>query len=194
MNDTQQESTLATVRLHWGVFIPVIFILLALCVPVLPILFVLNMMASLARSVSPHSAPSNPWIYFLFIPEGIVFGATLMVTWIAYFKSEITLTSKRLIFRTGVLSRMTGELPLQNVESIFIIEPLIGRLCGYGTVTVTSIGGRVFPFRFIGSPQIFHAALQNAVTSAKTVQPIIAKPPVSALPAQDDDSRFKPKQ
>jgi uncharacterized membrane protein YdbT with pleckstrin-like domain len=192
--DTRQETTLANVRLHWGIFIPAFFILFALSLPVLPIMVFLKFTANFASQLNPQAAQSNPWIiWFALIPDIVIFGIVLLATWIAYLKSEIRLTSKRLIFRTGLLSRMSGELPLENVESIFIIEPFIGRLCGYGTVTVTSIGGRAFPLRYIGSPQTFHATLQNAVASAKTPPRMTAKPPVSPQPPQDDDSRFVPK-
>ena len=190
MNDTRTEITLATVRLHWGIFIPAFFVLFALSLPIVPIMFVLKMATNLASQLSPQPVPSNSWMLLLLIPDGLIFGSVLLVTWIGYAKSEIRLTNKRLIFRTGLLSRMSGELPLENVESIFIIEPFIGRLCGYGTVTVTSIGGRTFPLRCIGSPQIFHATLQNAVSKAKTPSRATYEP---AKPPPDDNSRFMPK-
>jgi hypothetical protein len=194
MDDSEQETTLANVRLHWGIFIPAFFILFVLSLPILPALFVLKMMANLAGQLNPQSAPSNSWIiWFALIPDMVIFGFVMLVTWIAYLNSEIKLTTERLIFRTGLLSRVSGELPLENVESIFIIEPLIGRLCGYGTITVTSIGGQTFPLRCIGSPQTFHATLQNAVASAKAAKRVIANPPVSNQPPQDDDSRYMPK-
>lgn len=193
MNDAQTEITLANVRLHWGIFIPAFFVLFVLALPVLPLMVFLKFTQSMAAQLNPQAAPSNAWIiWFALIPDAFFFSVVLLVTWIAYLKSEIRLTNKRMIFRTGLLSRMSGDLPLENVESIFIIEPLIGRLCGYGTVTVTSVGGRTFPLRFIGSPQTFHATLQSAVAKAKTVQRTEIKPPVSPQPPQDD-SRFMPK-
>ena len=185
------EYTLAKVRLHWGIFIPALFFLFALTLAILPIMFVFKMMANLASQFSPQSAGSNSWVWFALIPDAVIFASILLVTWVAYSKSEITLTNKRLIFRTGLWSRVSGELPLENVESIFIVEPLIWRLCGYGTVAVTSIGGRTFPLRYIGSPQSFHATLQNGVTNAKTPPRTVAKPPVSPQTPQDDDSRFR---
>jgi hypothetical protein len=194
MSEQKQEMTLANVRLHWGIFIPAFFVLFVMCLPLVPIWFVLKMMAGIASQLNPQHAPSNAWLLFLLIPNGLIFCFVLLVTWIGYLKSEIRLTNKRLIFRTGLLSRMSGELPLENVESIFIIEPFIGRLCSYGTVTVTSIGGRTFPLRFIGSPQTFHAALQSAVVKAKTSLRTEMKSPDSAQTPQDDDSRFMPKR
>jgi hypothetical protein len=67
---------------------------------------------------------------------------------------------------------------------------IIGRLCGYGTVAVTSVGGMTFPLRCLRSPQIFHTTLQKAVNDAK--KPAL---PASKFPTQppDDDSRFMPK-
>jgi len=80
---------------------------------------------------------------------------------------------------------VTGELPLENVEAIYLSEPLFGRLLGYGTVLVTSLGGH-----YIASPQAFHAMLQKAVGGAKSSAKRISKAPT---PPPDDDSRYMPK-
>jgi uncharacterized membrane protein YdbT with pleckstrin-like domain len=64
-----------------------------------------------------------------------------IVILLAYQNSEITLTNKRLIHRTGFVARAAGELPLENVEALFILEPLLGRLLGYGTVSAGSAPG-----------------------------------------------------
>jgi len=193
MNDTREEITLAKVRPHWGIFIPAFLVLFLLALPVLPFMVFLKLAQSMTAPFNPQSAPSYAWIiWFALIPDALIFSVAFLVTWIAYVKSETSLTNKRLTFRAGLLSRMSGDLPLENIESIFIIEPPIGRLCGYGTVAVTSVGGRTFPLRYIGSPQTFHAALQSAVAKAKTRRTEI-KTPASSQPPQDD-SRFMPKQ
>jgi|ERR1017187_3795494 hypothetical protein len=189
--ETQSETTLAKVRLHWGIFIPAFLVVFALPLPVLPMLIFVKTTANMMSQFGQQPAESNSWVLWLVvIPDLLIFGFLFLVTWFAYLKSEIMLTNKRLIFRTGLLSRVSGELPLENVESIFIIEPFIGRLCGYGTVTVTSIGGRAFPLHCVGSPQNFHAALQRAVANAKARGKSVSKP---VTPAQDDDSRYMPK-
>jgi uncharacterized membrane protein YdbT with pleckstrin-like domain len=108
---------------------------------------------------------------------------------VAYLNCEITLTNKRLIYRTGFLVRAAGELPLENVEAMFILEPLLGRLLGYGTVAVSTLGGLQFPLRFIGKPHVFHAALQRAVADAKAP----SRPPAKAAPAPLDYARYMPR-
>jgi hypothetical protein len=142
----------------------------------------------------PSAIPGLNVIWLLPIVLGcMVVAALLLVTWFAYLKSEVTLTDRRLMFRTGFLSRRSGELPLENVESIYIAESLLGRVCGYGTVTVTTVGGAGFPLAFIGSPQIFHSVLQKAVLDAKNCTRRFPKPPESGSPPQDDDWRYKPR-
>jgi uncharacterized membrane protein YdbT with pleckstrin-like domain len=39
--------------------------------------------------------------------------------------------------------RVAGEPPLEHAEAMIIVEPLLRRAFGYGTVTVTSVGGLI---------------------------------------------------
>jgi hypothetical protein len=75
-----------------------------------------------------------------------------------------------------------------SVEAIFILEPFLGRLLGYGTVTVSSSGGLRLPLQYLAKPQFFQAALQQTVTQAK--QPIRPGPKPVSVP--QDDSRYMP--
>ena len=192
--ELQQETTLAKVRLHWGSSF--------LCCSLhscrfwrsVPLIFVFHgLFAALGRMGMPANPSLNlVWLSAL-VPYFVVVLGLLLGTWFSYSKSEVTLTNRRLVFRTGFLSRRCGELPLENVESIYISEPLLGRMCGYGSVTVTTVGGAAFPLWFIGSPQIFHSTLQKAVLDAKNAIRSRPKPPESGSPPQDDDRRYRPK-
>ena len=195
VTELQEETTLAKVRLHWGIFIPVL--LFAFC-PVLVLLPFMFMLHGLISALGQMGMPANPRLNLIWLPALVpyclVVLGLLVGTLFSYLKSEVTLTDRRLVFRTGFLSRRSGELPLENVESIYISEPLLGRLCGYGTVMVTTVGGAGFPLSFIGSPQSFHAILQKAVLEAKNSIRGRPKPPESGWPPQDDDSRYRPKR
>ena len=192
MNDRPNEMTLARERLHWGIFIPPMLLLVLLLLMTLPVLFVVHSMSNMMSQLNPQPAKSIAGLLFLivFLPEILVGLPLLLVTWAAYLKSEITLTNRRLIFRTGFVMKVAGELPLENVEAMIIVEPLLGRIFGYGTVIVTSVGGLRFPLRYIGSPQSFHATLQRAVNDAK--RPVQSERRVST-PPPDDESRYMPK-
>jgi uncharacterized membrane protein YdbT with pleckstrin-like domain len=190
--NSESEKTLAVMRLHWGIFVPSFITLFMLSLAALPLFLIIKLLANVATQFNPQASSSTSWIILAaLIPEAMFFGIIFLITWISYSRSEIKLTSKRLTFSTGLFSRVYGELPLENVESIFIIESLLGRLCGYGTVAVTSLGGRTFPLSYIDSPRFFHARLQMAVAEAKES----AKSPSSpTTPVQvEEDARYKPK-
>ena len=191
MRESRQEQTLAQERLHWGIFIPAAVFTVALLIMTLPVLFFLKMTANVVGQLNPQAHPQSSWVVWLVVIPDVVIAALLfLVTWFAYLKSEITLTNRRLIFRTGFLSRLSGELPLENIETIIVMEPLLGRLFGYGTVLVSGLGGTRFPLRFLPFPQRFNALLQKAVSDSNAPNSAHATP---AKTTAQDDSRFMPK-
>src|SRR6266566_2466639 len=55
--------------------------------------------------------------------------------------TEMAVTNRRVIIKTGLASRKTIEMLLNKVESIEVSESTIGRLLGYGTVVMIGSGG-----------------------------------------------------
>ena len=195
-----KEITLAKVRLHWGIFIPVLLFAFGPLVALLPLIFILHgFLHSLTQlgmrvNQSPGIGSLSMISLMPLVPYLVIVIVLILGTWLSYRKCEVTLTNRRLIFRSGFLWRRSGELPLENVEAIYISEPLLGRMFGYGTVTATTIGGARFPLAFIGSPQSFHLALQEAVLDAKKSMRGDPKPPNQGSPIRDDDPRYKPER
>ena len=185
------ERVLREARIHAGIFGLPVMLLVVLLLPVIPLLFFFNMMGNMMRQFSPQGTGFPLAVLWFFIIGMDLFPALLVfiLVLVAYLNCEITLTNKRLIYRTGFLVRTAGELPLENVEAMFILEPLLGRLLGYGTVAVSTLGGLQFPLRFIGKPHVFHAALQRAVADAKAP----SRPPAKAPSQPLDDSRYRPR-
>jgi uncharacterized membrane protein YdbT with pleckstrin-like domain len=52
-------------------------------------------------------------------------------------------TDERILLQDGVLSRDRRDLPLARVNDHLMSQSLLGRLLGYGTLTVDSIGDQV---------------------------------------------------
>jgi len=187
MNLEPSEKILRQERIHAGIFAaPVVLLLLCLILDTV-ILLVLSRFGAVLSAYGQNAVPVILFVLVL-VPTILPVLAAFVAAWLAYLKSEITLTSKRLAFRTGFVMRVSGELPLGNVEAILLVEPLVGRWLGYGTIAVTSVGGDQLPLQYIGKPQVFHAVLQQAVAAAKAPP---ARPPLP--PATGDDSRYMPK-
>lgn len=71
---------------------------------------------------------------------------------------EMVITNKRLIIKTGVISRKTLELQLSKVETINVDQGIFGRLLGYGTIITRGTGGSNRVISMIKNPQEFRKA------------------------------------
>ncbi len=81
----------------------------------------------------------------------------LMMLWEAFVigqTTELAVTSKRILFKSGLLNRTIIEIKLRRFESIKIHQNLVGLILNYGTVTIGGMGGAktsvpniVAPFR-----------------------------------------------
>jgi uncharacterized membrane protein YdbT with pleckstrin-like domain len=80
--------------------------------------------------------------------------------------TEIAVTDRRVIIKTGLTSRRSLEIMLAKVESIGIDETLMGRMLGYGTVVIHGTGGTPEPFRKIAHPSEFRMAVQQQIDGA----------------------------
>src|ERR1035438_5404899 len=60
--------------------------------------------------------------------------------------TEMAVTTRRVVIKTGLTSRKTIEMLLNKVESIEVSETAFGRMLGYGTIVVIGTGGTPEPF------------------------------------------------
>jgi uncharacterized membrane protein YdbT with pleckstrin-like domain len=54
--------------------------------------------------------------------------------------TEIFVTTKRVIFKRGWISRNTVEINLNRVEGLDVNQSILGRIFNFGTVTVRGTG------------------------------------------------------
>jgi uncharacterized membrane protein YdbT with pleckstrin-like domain len=77
--------------------------------------------------------------------------------------TEMAVTNRRVLIKTGMTSRRTLDLMLSRVESIGVEESAAGRMLGYGSVIVRGTGGTPEPFLMIAHPQEFRRAVQEQI-------------------------------
>jgi uncharacterized membrane protein YdbT with pleckstrin-like domain len=75
--------------------------------------------------------------------------------------SEFGITNKRLIIKTGILSRRTLELNLSKIESVNVNQSILGRILGYGSIGVIGTGGTKEYFVSIKNPLEFRRKFQE---------------------------------
>jgi uncharacterized membrane protein YdbT with pleckstrin-like domain len=81
--------------------------------------------------------------------------------------TEMGLTNKRVIVKTGLANRRTIELLLSRIESVVVEEPAMGRLLGYGTVIIRGTGGTPEMFEKIAHPLEFREQVQSQISSGQ---------------------------
>lgn len=80
---------------------------------------------------------------------------------LARWSDEFVITSKRIICKTGIFSRRTLEMNLNKIESVNVDQSIMGRMFGYGTITIIGTGGTRESFPDIGSAVEFRKKFQE---------------------------------
>jgi uncharacterized membrane protein YdbT with pleckstrin-like domain len=93
---------------------------------------------------------------------------------------EMAVTNKRVTVKVGLLSRSTSEMMLTRIESILVDQSIMGRIFGYGTITLRGVGGTPDPFPSIADPLEFRRHVQHQLDE----QQIPAPMPVTQRPPQ----------
>lgn len=83
--------------------------------------------------------------------------------------AEYALTNKRLIFKSGVLSRSALELMLTKCEGVAVDQGILGRILGYGSILVTT-GGATNRFKTIKDPVTFRRLINEQIDTIQGVQ------------------------
>jgi len=71
--------------------------------------------------------------------------------------TELAVTDRRVIYKSGVLARHTLEMNRSKVESVDVDQSVLGRLFGFGTIIVRGTGGSLEPIRMISDPLTFRS-------------------------------------
>lgn len=83
---------------------------------------------------------------------GVVFW---IMAWIRYATTELAITNKRVIAKSGLIQRKTMEMFLNKIESVQVEQGILGRMFDYGTVTLAGTGVNAAAFADIAKPLEF---------------------------------------
>ncbi len=84
----------------------------------------------------------------------------------SYFSYEYAVTTRRVIMRTGLIRRKVFELTLRQLETVSVSQGIIGRILGFGRITIVGTGGSYATYGAIAKPMRFRHAVH---TEAQTL-------------------------
>jgi membrane protein YdbS with pleckstrin-like domain len=173
----QDEREIRVARQHWSIFIPVA----GACLVVVAVL------AWLVAVLPSHvSSVSIGTVKTLVLVLGIAAAAiVLTVHWLRWRYTTFTLTDRRVMVGTGVLSRHTESIALDRVQDTAVRQSLLARVFRAGDVEIESAGrdGTEVLAR-IHDPQGFSNDLLNAVEAHRMGRPFAGgdAPPAGPAP------------
>jgi uncharacterized membrane protein YdbT with pleckstrin-like domain len=138
------ETVAYATSLHWLVY---------LRPTVLLVLSVLSLIA--ASAVSALVAAYALKIIALLL--GLLALASGLDALIRRSTTELAVTDRRVIYKTGIFQRHSMEMNRSKVETVGVNQSILGRVLGYGTVIVRGTGGSFEPIPFIGDPLTFRS-------------------------------------
>jgi uncharacterized membrane protein YdbT with pleckstrin-like domain len=77
--------------------------------------------------------------------------------------TEVAVSNRRVLIKTGLFSRKSIEVLLPKVKSIGVDESLFGRMLGYGSVIVRGTGGTFETFDKIAHPNELRRQVQEQI-------------------------------
>ena len=77
------------------------------------------------------------------------------------YTDEFAITNKRVVIKTGLISRKTVELNLSKIKSVNVDQTIMGRIFGFGSISIIGIGGTKEVFVNIRKPLEFRKRFQE---------------------------------
>jgi uncharacterized membrane protein YdbT with pleckstrin-like domain len=121
------EDILYSTKLHWWIYLPAIGPLLL----------------SVALGLGSFFVTPELGLALL-VGAGIFLLVALPVflrAFIARATTELAVTSKRVIHKTGLFRRHTFEMNVSQVESVGVEQSILGRIFGFGELSIYGAGG-----------------------------------------------------
>lgn len=114
----------------------------------------------------------SKWSLFHIYCAAVIFGVSiiclpisamlLLYAWLKIRSTEMGITSKRVIRKSGVIMRDTAEIRLAKVESVSVKQGFLGRIFGYGDVIISGSGGNDAVMRGVRDPLAFRGQVDAA--------------------------------
>jgi uncharacterized membrane protein YdbT with pleckstrin-like domain len=144
------ETVVYATKLHWFLYLWAI-LLIIICI----ILAIAGL-----NTASDHNISLAFWIAALIF--ALLALSSALRAFIRRAATELAVTDQRVIYKTGLLARHTLEMNRARVESVTVDQTFLGRIFGYGTVTVRGVGSAFEPIRNISDPLTFRTYITTS--------------------------------
>ncbi|MEY4749295.1 MAG: hypothetical protein RIQ60_1509 [Pseudomonadota bacterium] len=121
-----------------------------------------------------HIGQISWWSMFHLLALGVLllplFGFGLIFlgkAWLRRSTTELAVTTRRVIVKTGLVRRSTVEINIGRIESIQVDQGILGRMFDFGTLVIAGGGNAQAPILGIARPMAFRRAFIQAQDQAR---------------------------
>lgn len=150
-NLAKGERIIYKTSLHWIVFLESGFILLTG-------LAIFYLGQSNSKSLG-EAVVYIDYLAYIILAYGVI---KFMIEFILHSSSEFVVTTSRILIKVGVLKQTSLAMPLSKVESIEVVQSILGQIFGFGTIHITGTGTATSKFDLISHPVTFRRKMQLA--------------------------------
>jgi len=96
---------------------------------------------------------------FLVFVMGLLSFAQMMVIKAT---TEIAITNTRIVYKRGMIARQVGEISIDRIEGVNVLQSILGRMLNYGRMAVRGMGIGEVILPPIEDPIAFRQAIERA--------------------------------
>lgn len=144
-NLLENEAVIYRAHVHWIIFLNAFLYLL---------------LSVVACAFNLRQAEPSQFLWAICLLSLLLTLIAAISSYIHYKTSEFAITNKRVLIKVGFIRRHSLEVLLHKVEGIGVNQSILGRILGFGTITVTGTGGTKETFDRIASPLEFRKQVQ----------------------------------
>ncbi len=86
---------------------------------------------------------------------------------------ELAVTNHKVVAKEGLLARNTIEQRLEKIDAIDVEQSVLGRIFGYGDVTIHGTGVDSTPIKMISDPLTFRRKVEQAIEAKQAGLPVV---------------------
>lgn len=164
--DIRNENVLFKTGLHWKVLVlPWVMLLQFLIVTLIVVAIISRNLEKLNEEAHLKLVADNVdqivnleevrwWLWFGFFAVVVLNQVWFLFALLRFLGGRFAITPGQLIMRGGLLSS-TRETAWPEVQSFYIVQPLMGRLLGYGTLVVATSTLGSLTYKDVKNPFLF---------------------------------------
>lgn len=142
--------------IFWGLVLSIVII--AAAVHIYGYLGKIPSDAGLFESIRQIHPLIRVFAFFVFV-FGLLKFAHMMIVKAT---TEIAVTSERLVYKRGLVARQVGEINIDRIEGVSVLQTVGGRIFNYGRLMVRGMGVGEVVLPTIEDPIAFRRAIEKA--------------------------------